>query len=105
MKNKLILLIIQIFCFISFIIGNASVYAASTDDGLTDPLLVTTSDEKKVVSDAAGNADLIDENMQDAVDDLAGTCPKGFHCCCSGCSLYSDHDKDNVCDRGEELEE
>ena len=64
MNNKSILLIIQIFCFVSFVVSNASVYAASQKDGCQDPLLVTTSEEKKVISDASGNVTLIDENTQ-----------------------------------------
>lgn len=105
MNNKSILLIIQIFCFVSFVVSNASVYAASQKDGCQDPLLVTTSEEKKVISDASGNVTLIDENTQAKADAQAGTCPKGFHCSCPGCPLYSDLDQDSFCDLGEEPDE
>lgn len=74
-------------------------------DGCQDPLVAPTSEEKKVVTDASGNLDLIDEDTQDEADSLAGTCPKGFHCSCPGCPLYSDLDEDTFCDLGEEPEE
>ena len=105
MKNKSILLIIQLFCLVCFIISTASVYASSQKDGCQDPMLVTTSEEKKVVSDTSGTVTLIDEDTQAKADDLAGTCPKGFHCSCPGCPLYSDIDEDVFCDLGEEPEE
>ena len=105
MKNKSILLIIQIFCLVSFIAGFASAVPSSHTDGCQDPLLATTSDEKKVISDASGNVTLIDEDTQADADNLAGTCPKGFHCSCPGCPLYSDLDEDSFCDLGEEPDE
>jgi len=105
MKTKYILLIIQIFCLVSFIAGITSAGPSTNSDGCQDPLLVTTSDEKKVISDESGNVTLIDEDTQTQADNLGDTCPKGFHCSCPGCPLYSDLDEDKFCDLGEELDE
>ncbi|MDD1724914.1 MAG: hypothetical protein LUQ07_07280 [Methanospirillum sp.] len=103
MKNQSILLIIQIFCLFSFIISTATVCASAGE--CQDPMVAATSEEKKVISDASGNVTLIDEDTQAEADSLAGTCPKGFHCSCPGCPLYSDIDEDKFCDLGEESEE
>jgi hypothetical protein len=69
------------------------------------PLLAAQTEEKKVITDNAGNLTLIDEDTREKADALAGTCPKGFHCSCPGCPLWSDLDEDNFCDHGEEPEE
>jgi len=103
MNNKSILLIIQIFCLVSFI-GSFVSAGTTNSDGCQDPLLAATSEQKKVVSDDAGTT-LIDEDTQAQADNLAGTCPKGFHCSCQGCPLYSDLDEDKFCDLGEEVNE
>lgn len=103
MKNQSILLILQVFCLVSFIFSIASVSASS--GGCQDPLVANTTTEKKVVSDASGNSTLIDEDTQNQADSLAGTCPKGFHCSCPGCPLYSDLDEDKFCDLGEDTDE
>jgi hypothetical protein len=104
MKNKTILLIIQIFCLASFIISIASAATAhpsSQTDGCQDPLAATATGAKKNLTEASGNVTLIDEDTQAKADSLAGTCPKGFHCSCPGCPLYSDNDEDMFCDLGE----
>lgn len=105
MNNNHILIIIQVFCLFSFICGFAMAQPSSEKDGCQDPLLATQSEEKKVITDDSGNVDLIDEDTQAEADNLAGTCPKGFHCSCPGCPLYSDIDEDNFCDLGEEPDE
>jgi hypothetical protein len=105
MQKKHIILIIQVFALVSFIGGYVLAYPSSEKDGCQDPLLANQSDEKKVITDASGNVTLIDEDTQAEADSLAGTCPKGFHCSCPGCPLYSDIDEDNFCDHGEEPEE
>ena len=104
MKNKSIVIILQVFCLVSFIGSFASIGSASSTDGCQDPLLAATSEQKKVVSEDAGTT-LIDEDTQAKADSLAGTCPKGFHCSCPGCPLYSDLDEDKFCDLGEESNE
>jgi hypothetical protein len=103
MQTKHILAIVQAFCLISMI--SSGVLAGPVQDGCQDPLLAAQSDEKKIVSDQSGNVTLIDEETQAKADALAGTCPKGFHCSCPDCPLWSDIDVDNFCDHGEELEE
>jgi len=105
MNKKLIILIIQVFCLVSFAAGIVSAQPSSSTDGCQDPLLAAQSDEKKVITDSSGNLTLIDEDTQAEADALAGTCPKGFHCSCPGCPLYSDLDEDNFCDHGEEPED
>jgi hypothetical protein len=37
----------------------------------------------------------------DLIKDLVGTCPRDRHCTVPTCSLWSDLDNDNLCDRGE----
>lgn len=103
MNHKHVILILQIFCLLSFAAGIASnVTAAGTKDGCQDPLLVTTAESKKNTISENGTVSLIDEATQKNADSLAGTCPKGFHCSCPGCPLYSDLDQDQFCDLGEE---
>ena len=105
MKNSRIILLIQIFCLISFAASIvSSAQPSAHTDGCQDPLLATTNETKKISTDAMGNLTLIDEDTQEKTDSLAGTCPKGFHCSCPGCPLYSDLDEDNFCDLGEESE-
>ncbi len=103
MQSNHILVIIQVFCLISMITG--FVLAGPVQDGCQDPLLAAASDEKKVITDDAGNVTLIDEETRAQADALADTCPRGFHCSCPGCPLWSDIDEDNFCDHGEEPEE
>lgn len=103
MNHKHIILILQVFCLVSFavgFIGNAT--AAGTKDGCQDPLLATTAETKKDTISESGSVPLIDEATQQKADSQAGTCPKGFHCSCPGCPLYSDLDEDKFCDLGEE---
>jgi hypothetical protein len=102
MNKNHVRLMIQIFCLVSFIISIAIAQPSSNTDGCQDPLLVSQADEKKVITDTSGNLTLFDEETQAEADALAGTCPKGFHCSCPGCPLYSDLDEDNFCDHGEE---
>ncbi|HWQ66748.1 MAG TPA: hypothetical protein VN372_07745 [Methanospirillum sp.] len=103
MKKNHIILIIQIFCLVSFAASMvSSAQPSKSTDGCQDPLLVNTGEVKKISTDASGNLNLIDENTQADADSLAGTCPKGFHCSCSGCPLFSDLDEDNFCDYGED---
>ena len=103
MNKNYIILIIQIFCLVSFAASIvSSAQPSKSTDGCQDPLLVPSSDVKKVTTDASGNLTLIDENTIAEADALAGTCPKGFHCSCPGCPLFSDLDADNFCDHGEE---
>lgn len=103
MNKKHIILIIQIFCLVSFAAGFvSSAQPSQSTDGCQDPLLVTHSETKKISTDQSGNLTLIDENTIAEADALAGTCPKGFHCSCPGCPLFSDLDEDNFCDYGEE---
>lgn len=102
MNHKHIILIIQIFCLVSFAANIVSSAQPSTStDGCQDPLLVNQSEVKKISTDASGNPILIDENTIAEADALAGTCPHGFHCSCPGCSLYTDLDGDIFCDLGE----
>lgn len=105
MNTKHILTIFQVLCLISMISGFVLATPSSVRNGCQDPLLAAQTEEKKVITDNAGNLTLIDEETQDKADALAGTCPKGFHCSCPGCPLWSDLDKDNFCDHGEEPEE
>ena len=105
MNKNHIMLIIQIFCLMSFIAGIVIAEPAAGKDGCQDPLLVNQSQEKKVITDGSGDITLIDEDTQAEADTLAGTCPKGFHCSCPGCPLFGDLDEDSFCDRGEELED
>ncbi|HOL41023.1 hypothetical protein [Methanospirillum sp.] len=100
MQSKHIVVIIQVFCLISMITG--FVLAGPIQDGCQDPLLTAASDEKKVITTDSGNVTLIDEEIQAQADALADTCPRGFHCSCPGCPLWSDIDEDNFCDHGEE---
>ena len=103
MNNNRIILIIQIICLVSFAASVVSSAQPSKDkDGCQDPLLVNGSETKKMVSDVSGNLTFVDEDTQAQADSQAGTCPKGFYCSCPGCPLFSDLDKDNFCDRGEE---
>jgi hypothetical protein len=105
MNKNYILLIIQLFCLVSFAAGIvSSALPSKSTDGCQDPLQVNTSEAKKISADASGNLTLDDENTLSEADSLAGTCPKGFHCSCPGCPLYSDLDEDNFCDHGEEPE-
>lgn len=105
MQKKHIILIIQVFCLATFLGGFVLAQPSHNSDGCQDPLLAAQSEEKKVSVDASGNATLIDEDTLTEADDLAGTCPKGFHCSCPGCPLYSDSDEDLFCDLGEEPDE
>lgn len=105
MNKNHIMLIIQIFCLMSFIAGIVIAEPAAGKDGCQDPLLVNQSQEKKVITDGSGDITLIDEDTQAEADTLAGTCPKGFHCSCPGCPLFGDLDEDSFCDRGEEPED
>ena len=105
MNRNYIVLIIQIFCLLSFVTGYVIAQPSSSKDGCQDPLLVSQSEEKKVITDASGRTTLIDENTQADAEAQAGTCPKGFHCSCPGCPLFSDIDEDNFCDLGEEPDE
>lgn len=102
MQKNFIILIIQVFCLVTFFGGFVLAQPSTGSDGCQDPLLAGQSEEKKVTVDPSGNATLIDEETQAGADDLAGTCPKGFHCSCPGCPLYSDIDEDLFCDLGEE---
>jgi hypothetical protein len=105
MNHNRILIILQIFCLLSFaagIIGNVT--AADTKDGCQDPTIATTSSSKKDSISESNATTLIDEDTQAKADSLSGTCPKGFHCSCPGCPLYSDLDEDSFCDLGEETE-
>lgn len=105
MNMKHILTLIQVLCLLSMISGFVLSASASGRDGCQDPLLATQSDEKKIITDSAGNLTLIDEDTQEKADALAGTCSKGFHCSCPDCPLWSDLDEDNFCDHGEEPED
>jgi hypothetical protein len=102
MNTKHIFTIFQVLCLVSMIGGFVLAAPSSGPEGSQDPLLVAQIEEKKVITDSLGNLTLIDEDTQDKADALAGTCPKGFHCSCPDCPLWSDLDEDNFCDHGEE---
>lgn len=103
MKNSRVILLIEIFCLVSFAAGIVNSAHPSADSaGCQDTLLATTNETKKISADDSVNSTLIDEDTQANADSKAGTCPKGFHCSCPGCPLYSDLDEDKFCDLGEE---
>jgi len=106
MDSKRIFLIFQmlyILIFGSSIICNAQELQSS--DLKKDSLLAIRTDDVNISSDSDGSVIIIDEAAKEKADTLSGTCPKGFHCSCANCPLYSDLDEDILCDLGEYSEE
>jgi hypothetical protein len=105
MNSKYLLLIFQIFCLLGMAAGIiTSVQASESKDGSQDPLVAAKTDVINITSDSGSSISLVDEATQEKADSLSGTCPKGFHCSCQNCPLYSDLDKDSFCDLGEETD-
>lgn len=95
--SKLIMLM-QALVLINFLLF---VTGCVTHDADAQEVIATDIKEKTQVPETTDAQASIQEAKEDTdeSDSLRGTCPRGGHCGSPGCGLWSDLNKDNLCDR------